>query len=185
MAHTGVNDDRVENLKKAVDSVYEQNNNFASKIIGPAHQGDITNNYNREPDRAVCDSVGYIRIPSVFISLDCSRAFNIISTPRSAPRSDTTASGNIMHLHNVQITRNYDLDNPADVFAFAQNPVAGIQALLNEQHTRPDGVEPQQMHNLICAVQTGGADTSIDEQSGSTLDMRKGLLAELMDRWPV
>lgn len=166
---------RLQRLEKSLDSVHDEEAQFHPKITSFAHQGDIIENYNKEPDRAVCDSIGYIRIPSVFTTLACSTAFNLISTSRSPPQSDATAYPNAMPLCDGQMARDYDFKNPADIFATAQNLVAPVQAFLedpSEQKVELDGVEPEDMHNLLHAVQTGGA----EPDSSLALDMQKGMI---------
>lgn len=178
-SHEKLYPNKLQRLASSLTHLRYEETKFSSMIL-TAHKESLIDNYKKEPDRAVCDSIGYIRIPLVFNSITCSMAFNLISTSRSTPQSDTAASPNTAPLRDARMARDYDFENPADIFAIAQNLVAGVQAPLKDSHKQKvelDGVEPKEMHNLLHAVQMGGAEPDPNLQSSSVLDMRKGMLS--------
>ncbi|KAF8075836.1 hypothetical protein FPV67DRAFT_1469446 [Lyophyllum atratum] len=154
----------------------------------------IVNNYDNEPERAVCDSVGYLRIPSVFSSIAASEAFNIILPPTPSPRhsSKTTSSPDAPpHAHGLfgirqeQMVRKFDSENPADIQETAQSQAIAAHALLKDlnemmvtdsEDESADGIEIANKHSLNLPVQTAGP-TLLQE---GVLDMRKDLFLPLI-----
>lgn len=106
---------------------------------------DIPQEYHQwEPVKAVCDSVGYIRIPGVFSSITASESFNVIHPPAMKSRSKSklneasnhpapTGSEDIQgtttsRLLPPKMGRPADPKNPEDLHAGSQNYSFSLEA---------------------------------------------------------
>ncbi|KAF8075828.1 hypothetical protein FPV67DRAFT_1664153 [Lyophyllum atratum] len=153
----------------------------------------IVDKYDKEPERAVCDSVGYLRIPSIFSTIAASKAFNIILPPTPSPRHSgrTTSSpdapphaNGLFSIRQGQMVRTFDPKNSADIQATAQSQAIAVHALLkdlNEMMVTEDesasGIEIAIKHSVNLPVRTGGG-TTLPQQG--VLDMRKDLFLPLI-----
>ncbi|KAF8075852.1 hypothetical protein FPV67DRAFT_1469505 [Lyophyllum atratum] len=152
----------------------------------------MVNNYDNEPGRAVCDSVGYLRIPSIFSSIAASKAFNIILPPTPSPRHSgrTTSSpdapphaNGLFGIRQGQMVRTFDPENSADIQATAQSQAIAVHALFEDLKQIPvtddksaGGIEVAYTDSLHLPVETDG--TSLHQ--GEVLDMRRDLFLPLI-----
>ncbi|KAF8075824.1 hypothetical protein FPV67DRAFT_1469408 [Lyophyllum atratum] len=158
-----------------------------------AHIEDIVHNYNNEPDRAICDSIAYLRIPAIFSSIDASEAFNMIRPPTPSPQSRSSVRTNSENppprhdssfgVRQEQMVRKFDPKNSVDIYATAQDQAVVVEALLEvcqplstAGEDDDSGLEFPHKRSLNPPVQTGGTSTS----HNNVLDMRKDLFLPLL-----
>lgn len=159
-------------------------------------KGAIIANYNNEPARAVCDSVGYIRLPSAFKTIRCSSAFNVIAPPSKPASQKFENSSDTALLYDGRAARKLDLNDPTDIFATAQDFVGDAMAQVAEAKTlhlqdqdKDAGsptpsltMDPTGMHSINYSVllDAPGIDednmTQTTTLSPKTIDMRTGMI---------
>lgn len=178
----------LDRLKRVLGIVMEQETKFSNSELSFAQAAAVVANYNKEPERAVCDSVGYIRIPKVFSSQQGAYSFNIIAPSRSTPQSQKSdVSPDKALLYNGHIARKLDFDDPTDIFAVTQKVVASAMA---EAPTEKEGTSvlhsdgPRRTHNVPHtevlenddSLQTNSEQSPSTADSSMALDMRYGIL---------
>lgn len=181
----------VEAVQKSAQAALERNNIGRLGVIHVAKgkENPMLQPYNEEPLNAVCDSVGYIRIPEVFTSIPASSSFNIIqprhaspspskSIPKQSMPSDSdSGTGNGTSLaRRQQMGRDFEMDKPDDLFAISQSFSVSMDPSRIEPPV-PLPVEQASKHSLNMSVLRGGELEDNDEtEKMAELDVRRGTI---------
>ena len=141
----------------------------------------LTLESQREPERAVCDSVGYIRFPSIFTSITASSSFNMIQTSKSHTPSQkcrTTIASTVSarSIREQAMGRPLEMNDSHDIFATAQNFSGMIKARQAIVTIVDVTVEGDNKHSLPgMTVQTGGH----ERKNKVNIDLRQGMVLPL------